>query len=299
MTDATIVATPNPMDMKVETNSAPVEQQSTETTAPADVSASEPRLRGRSKELATTEPKTDLAEKPAEVEVKDNAASEPTQEDKDNELARENIRNKLKAEDLQRQLDASKPQVTVPSSEPNINDYKTLEEYQTDFKKWAMAEGKREERAVQDAVVEQHRQEKVRVEVATRENESRAKHADYDAVINPIVPVIGSVPLFRHFIANNPMGTEVMYELGKNPAILDQIMRSTSMWEAGERLLNIAARLKQPKAAPITNAPAPIKPVGSREALKPDMGQLASKDMNGYHALRKKQRLAEKGIRVH
>lgn len=299
MTDATIVATPNPMDMKVETNSAPVEQQSTETTAPADVSASEPPLRGRSKELATTEPKTDLAEKPAEIEVKDNAASEPTQEDKDNELARENIRNKLKAEDLQRQLDASKPQVTVPSSEPNINDYKTLEEYQTDYKKWAMAEGKREERAAQDAVAEQHRQEKVRVEVATRENESRAKHADYDAVINPIVPVIGSVPLFKHFIANNPMGTEVMYELGKNPAILDQIMRSTSMWEAGERLLNIAARLKQPKAAPITNAPAPIKPVGSREALKPDMGQLASEDMNGYHALRKKQRLAEKGIRVH
>jgi len=250
--------------------------------------------------MVTTEPLAPLQPiaEPLVTETAIEAKPEPTQEDKDNDLARERIRERLRADELQRQLDAAKPKETIPDKEPNINDYKTLEEYQQDYKKWAMAEGKREQVKAYEAQAEQERQRKIQVDVATRENESRVKHADYDVVISQIVPVIGSVPLLKNFIASNPMGTEVMYELAKNPAILDQIMRSANVWEAGERLLNIAARLKQPKVAPITQAPAPIKPVGAREALTPNLGQLAQKDMNGYHALRKKQRLAEKGIRL-
>lgn len=271
MTEPTQVA--NPMEMVVTTNSAPVEQQSPE--------------------MVTTDPKIPEPEVSDAIDAPLEPSEEVTPDPKDNELAREKIQEKMRADSLQRQIDESRPKDSIPDKEPDINDYKTLEEYKTDYRKWAKEEGRREERLANQQQEQAKQQAKIRADVETRQQKSREKHADYDSVVSPIVPVIASVPLLKDFVAKNPMGTEVVYELAKNPAILDQIMKS-DVWEAGERLLNIAARLKKPAAPQISNAPEPIKPVGSRETVKPKLAELASKDINGYIAKRNKDELARR-----
>lgn len=267
MTDEITVA--NPMEMTVTSNSAPDVQQTPE--------------------MVTTDPKTDYeAEVPEVVE-----APEPVIKQEDNDLARERISDKLRADEYKRQLDAVKPKDEIPESEPDINDYKTLDEYKADYKKWAKEEGKREERLANSQAEESRKTLALRANVEAKAQESRAKHADFDAIVNPIVPVIASSPILKDFLAKNAMGAEVMYELGRNPAVLDQIMRG-DMWEAGERLLGIAARLKKPAAAAVSNAPEPIKTIGSRETVKPRLTELASKDINGYMAKANKAEIARK-----
>lgn len=270
MTETTQVA--NPMDMVVTTNAAPVEQRSpelvtTETDAPIE-------------QFIDSAPET--AEEPI--------AAEPAPDPKDNDLAREMFQEKLRGDEYKRQLDELKPKDPAPEKEPDINNYRTLDEYKADYKKWAKEEGKREERAAYQQQEQAKEQAKVRANVVAKEQDSRAKHADYDAVVTPLVPVIGSVPILKDFIAKNPMGTEVMYELAKNPAVLDQIMRG-DVWEAGERLLNMAARLKKPVAVSVSNAQEPIKPVGSREVVKPKLSSLSDA---AYIEARNKQELARR-----
>lgn len=288
MTEATPVA--NPMEMVVTTNSAPVEQKSTE--------------------MVTTEPKTILESvaqesiETAEPIEKPEVIKEPTAEDKANEAARESIKDRLRAENAERQLKELAPKNNVPDKKPDINDKETWGEKYKDAPndldtflqardEWAQSQGEKKLREEMSRQSEIQRNEKARIDVVAKEQTSRAKHTDYDSVINPIVPVIASIPLLKDFIAKNPMGTEVAYELGRNPAVLEQLMRSDA-WTAGEQLLNMAARLKAPKPVEISNAPEPIKPVGSRETIKPRLGELASKDINGYIAMRNKQELTKR-----
>lgn len=272
-------------DIKVETNAVPaVTEQQSVNEAPV---------------VPITEPVAPIAEPTEPVEPV--IAPSPTPEQKDNDLARERIKEQMRADSLQKQLDAQKPVNKVPDNEPDINDQSTwgdkykdspndLKTYLTAYREWAEAGA---EKKVHESIAQQNycqQQDKIRVEVAAREQEARAKYSDYDTVISPIVPVIASVPILKDFAAT-PMGPQVIYELAKNPAVLDRIMRSDT-WSAGEQLLNIAARLKAPKPADITNAPEPIKPVGSRETVKPRIVEMASKDIGGYFETMNKRELA-------
>jgi len=256
-------------DVKIETNyTAPVEQQSTEP--------------------AVTD-KTETAIAPVESEK---PVTEPAVADKSAEAAREAIRERLRAEDAERRLKELQPKSAVPVKQPDINDQKSWgdkykdapNDYETFLKAhadWAMEEGRRLEREAFNQARTQQEQLAIRTEVARKEQESRAKHSDYDAVISQVAPIIGKIPIVKDFIARNAMGTEVAYELGKNPVVLEQLMRS-NVWDAGEQLLNMAARLKAPKSVEITKAPEPITPVGSREANRPRLAEQAAKDVGSY-----------------
>lgn len=269
-------------DVKIETNyTAPVEQQSTDPVSP---------------EVQTSEP------------IETNSVAQPVQEapveDKASIAAREAIKDRLRADDAERRLKELQPKTTVPTSEPDINDQKTwgdkykaspndYETFRSAYKDWAMEEGRRLERNSYTEAQNQQAQLAMRTEVARKEQESRAKHTDYDSIIGPIVPVITSIPILKDFIARNAMGTEVAYELGKNPQILEQLMRS-NVWDAGEQLLSLAARLKAPRPIEITKAPEPITPVGTRETVRPRLADLAAKDVGAYIRAQNKQELARK-----
>jgi hypothetical protein len=268
-------------DVKIETNyteSAPVEQQSTET--PLAIESPEP---------APVAPEAPIA---------------PTAEDKAATTAREAIRDRLRAEDAERRLQELQPKHTAPSKQPDINDQKSWgdkykdspNEYETFLKAhadWAMDEGRRLERQAYSQAQTQKEQLAIRTEVAKKEQDSRGKHSDYDTVVTPIAPIIGRIPIIKDFIARNAMGTEVAYELGKNPVVLEQLMRS-NVWEAGEQLLSMAARLKAPKTVEITKAPEPITPVGARETVRPRLAELAAKDVGAYIAQQNKKELDRK-----
>jgi hypothetical protein len=156
---------------------------------------------------------------------------------------------------------------------------------------WAQEQGKKAERSAYQQQQLQRDQQAIRVAVTQKENESRAKHADYDATVNPIVPVIAQVPILKDFIAKNPMGTEVAYELAKNPTVLRSLLQS-DVWVAGEQLLGMAARLKNAKSSvKVTNAPAPVKPVGSNETVgKADYAELAVNNTAGFIEKRRADR---------
>lgn len=273
-------------DIKIETNatSATVEQQS-------------PEHKPAPKMMVTTDPQTPEPESVIE-------SKQPAVEDKSNEAARQAIQDRLRADDAERRLRELQPKAEVPDKEPDINDKATwgskykdspneLEIFLKAHAEWAREDGRREERASVSAAEQQRQEFATKTEVARKEQESRAKHSDYDSLITPIVPIIKNIPILKDFIAKNPMGSEVAYELAKNPAVLQQLMRSDA-WQAGEQLLNMAARLKAPKPIEITNAPEPIKPVGSRETVKPRLAELAEKDTNGYIREMNKRELAKR-----
>lgn len=263
-------------DITVETNlpSAPVEQQSTETTT--ETTPAEP--------VVTESPKTETPSEPVSTET---ATAEPSVDDKANENARLLIEARIRAEKAERELLALKPAEKPLGDRPKIEQFATLEEYDRAVDEWndRRIDTKTNERLSATERSRQADAEKVAVE--TKQAASRVKHADYDAVISPIVPIIGAIPLLKDFIAKNPMGTEVAYELGRNPAVLEQLMRQ-NMWEAGESLINMANRLKAPVKVAPTNAPDPIKTVGSNEVAKTKLSDLPIGD---YFATRKRQEM--------
>lgn len=279
MTDESQVSTSapvfNPMDVVVETNSAPVEQQSTETTT-----ETVPVIEATETETVKTDPVT-------ETVTTESIKTDPVVDDKANDHARLLIETRLRAEKAERELLALKPAEKPLGDRPKIEQYSTLEEYDRAVDDWndRRIDTKTNERL--NATERSRIADAERVAVETKQAASRVKHADYDNVIAPIVPIIGAIPILKDFIAKNPLGTEVAYELGKNPALLEQLMRQ-NMWEAGESLINMANRLKTPVKVAPTNAPDPIKPVGSNEIVKVKMSSLPTGD---YIAARKAQEM--------
>lgn len=277
MTEELPVAASNPMEMVVTTNAAPVEQ--------------------KSPEMVTTEPKTILEPETmveeASAPIEPTPESVPNPEDKANDVARKAIEAEVRANEAERQLKELQPKPKPLGTRPKIEDYDTLENFETALIEHAREEGRQESNQANSAAEQQRKQLAIRAAIATKGAESRAKHPDFDAVVKPLAGVMDSIPVLRDFVGKNPMGTEVAYELGRNPAVLEQLMRSDH-WEASEQLINMAARLKKPAAVQISNAPEPIKPVGSREVVRPKLAELATKDINGYMAKMNKLELAKK-----
>lgn len=262
--------------------------------APVEAPVAAP-VEQKSPELATTEPKTPLAElepvldiSPTETVVDAPKPVEPRKPDND-ALVREKFEAQQENENLRRQLEALKPPEKPLGEAPKIEDYQTIEEFVKD----TLDYGKRlglHEASQQSLQAQSDRQmAATRSAVAVKEAQSRAKYADFDRVLSPLVPVFGSIPVLKDFIGESDMGTEVAYHLAKNPVLLDEISRMTP-FAAGRQLLTLEAKLKAPPVAQ-SSAPAPITPVGSREGLRPSLADLASKDINGYIAKRNKEEL--------
>ena len=285
--------------MTVENNSAPVEQpKATETPETL------PEKKEVSKEMVSTEPKTDISvfeqkEPQPKVEIKE-AVKEAPKSDPDVERFIE----KLKVEDLQRQLDATKPKETPFTQEPNINDKSTWGKFkdgEDNFETFLKA---------RDAYVEQKANEKFNANLQTQKTQekqrevlaklqaqaakARTKYADFDQVMQPGAAVLDRIPVVSSFIQNNPQGLEVAYELLKNPSLLAQIYQNPNLWESGQQLMKMAERISNPAPVKQSNAPEPLKPVGSREVLKPSLVKLATNVIAGYIKLQNKQELRRK-----
>ena len=283
--------TANPMEMVVETNHAPTERKSVE--------------------LVTTEPKTpELQVKIPEIKetaepIVAATPADKTVEQKADELARARFDERLRADNAERELAKLKPQEKLSSTPPDIHDQSTwgekyakgqntLEQFLKARDEWVIGNTKAQAAAEAKENSVRERNIKIQGDVSVREDKARAKYSDYNAVVTPLAPIIGSIPLLKQFIAERESGVEVAYNLAKNPALLDQLSRMTP-FQAGEFLFSLETRLKTPANPQITEAPEPIKPVGSRDvASKPTLANLASKDINGYIKLRNKQELERK-----
>lgn len=109
---------------------------------------------------------------------------------------------------------------------------------------------------------EQARQQEQRAETFLDQAEKASeRYADFQTVVgNPALSINDHM---AEFIAESEMGADVAYYLGKNPIKAAQIAKLSPVGAARE-LTRIEAELaSKPKAQP-SNAPEPIKPVGTR-----------------------------------
>lgn len=99
------------------------------------------------------------------------------------------------------------------------------------------------------------------------------RYPDFQTVVsNPALPINEHM---AEFIAESETGADVAYYLGKNPTKAAQIAKMSPVGAARE-LTRIEAELaSKPKATP-SNAPEPIKPVGTRG--KPTSSAMPSDD---------------------
>jgi hypothetical protein len=266
---------------------APVEQKSTEL---------EPKSRYEQRQI-------ELAQPVIEPKIEPVKPTEPTEADKANQVARQALQDKIRADDAERRLKEMTPKTETPDKMPDINDKATwgkkyqdapndLETFLKARDEWAEAQGERKATERQKQELANQTLQKQRVEIAARDDAARKKFTDYDAIINPIVPILSSSPILKDFVTKNPMGSEVAYELGRNPAVLQALLSNADIWSVGEQLISMAARLKAPKPVEITKAPEPITPVGSKETARVNLLQLASKDTGAYQAEMNKRELA-------
>lgn len=249
----------------------------------------------KSPELATTEPLTPLADLGLESgeTVTKAAEAAPAAEAKpqsNDDLAAQLLQATARTEALERQVQALQPK-KEPLTKPDITKYKDLEKYEEDLITYGKSLGQQESQTQSSQAAQDRKVQEVKAAVKGRDDVARGKYTDYDSVINSIVPILRNMPVLKEYIAENVNGSEVAYQLGKNPAMLQQL-KTLSPIEQGRQIFALEARLKATAPVKQSDAPDPIKPVGNREGVRPTLGSLAEKDMNGYVAKRNKQELA-------
>lgn len=110
---------------------------------------------------------------------------------------------------------------------------------------------------------------------AASEGLARTRYADYDAVTrNPALPITESI---LDAVADEENGPDVLYHLGKNPALAHEIARMSATRQAKE-LGKLAAKVAAPKAQP-KQPPKPVTPVtginagGTKDPSKMSMSE--------------------------
>lgn len=241
----------------------------------------------------------DSGQEPAEGEPKKKGGVQK----RFSEITREKYEAIARAERAEKALaERDKPaEVKDPGARPKLDEHTTLEAYDQAMEKWnndAVAYAKQQ--GAEEAKRDQQRQSDEQKAIATkavmqeREDNARRKFPDYDAVINPFAGVIMGNPVLKQYVLEEGAGTDMAYHLAKNPALLADITRLGPV-AAIKELTRLEARLAAPPKKTLSQAPAPVKPVGSQEAVKQNLTELAQKeDTTAYALKRQKQRLAKK-----
>lgn len=127
----------------------------------------------------------------------------------------------------------------------------------------AIEEAKRAVAAEYEQRAQYERQTQAQAKLEASEAATRAKFADYDAVIEGITsdPRLAQNPTIRQALLGLDNGPEIAYMLGKNPDVAYEIANMNPI-QAGMRLAEIINRAPRKTS----NAPAPIKPLGTTGA---------------------------------
>lgn len=196
-----------------------------------------------------------------EVETKEQASEQPktfTQAEVDaliqKRLLKEERRVHRRIEAMQREQQAAQVAKVEPKRE-FFQDDESFEQAHIDH-----LAAKRAEQILRER--EQAQRTEQRAETFLEQSEKASeRYPDFQTVVgNPSLPINEHM---AEYIADSEMGADVAYYLGKNPAKALQIAKLSAVGAARE-LTRIEAELAaKPKATP-SNAPEPIKPVGTR-----------------------------------
>jgi hypothetical protein len=180
-----------------------------------------------------------------------------------------------------------KEEITVgtPPKREDFEDYDAyvdaLVDYRTEVKlaKWQKSEAEKQGKTEYQQKIEG---------LLTKIDEGYKKYPDFEEVAkDPTVPI---TPLIRDILAEVDHPEDVAYYLGKNRAEAIKISRMTP-FAAHKEILKIEAEVAKASPSPsttkVTNAPSPIKPLGSGDSLpNKDISKMTQKE---YEEWRKSQ----------
>ncbi len=158
------------------------------------------------------------------------------------------------ARQLQETLAQRQPPQEAPKRELFADDDAFIKA-QIDHEAEIRAEAKLKARAAKE------QQERVAESFREKAEKASERYPDFDRVVgNPSLPINAAM---AEFIADSDHGADVAYFLGKNPERAQDISEMSPV-RAARELTRIEAELAaKPRATP-SNAPEPIKPVGTR-----------------------------------
>lgn len=187
---------------------------------------------------------------------------------------------------------AVKPEAKPVDKEPvkpNFDDYSDIGEYEKAVEQYATDKAAYQEQQVikrQAELQKQFAEQQKAATFAAKSAEFAARHPDfYAAVQNPNLTISNEM---AEAIRSSDRGPELAYHLGKNPELAEQIAAlpaSLQYMTLGKLEASLTA--PTPPAVPMTKAPAPVKPIGSKALVEKSPEDMSYSE---YRAWRMKQK---------
>ena len=283
--------------MSEEINAIESEVTSSETTLDNGVSAAT-----EAEELSAADNTEEETIQPEDKEQKD-----PWYKRRIDELTRDKHEARRHAERMEKMLEQltaqqRAPEPVVPSIQPpDPNDFAGGQydpryiQAQLEYTRVsAIEEAKRAVAAEYEQRAQYEKQVQAQAKLETAEAATRAKFADYDAVIEGITsdPRLAQNPTIRQALLGLDNGPEIAYTLGKNLDVAYEIANMNPI-QAGMRLAEIINRAPRK----ISNAPSPVKPLSGTGATS-HRKSYAEMSTAEYIAARNAEELAARQARI-
>lgn len=213
---------------------------------------------------ADTEQSEGVDDTPADDESEDKPASKSRHQRRREHMA-----------DIQRRLEAAtafKERITAAKTEePKESEFDDHFEYVAAKAVWKSTQAADTGRAREADDALQHLSQERQAEVVGMFTEAcddaRSRYSDFDAVaLNPRLPVS---PAMQEAILQSDMAADVLYHLGKTPALARQLA-GLSPIEVAMSIGRLEGTLAKPRPITQSKAPAPISPVKARGSVSKD-----------------------------
>jgi hypothetical protein len=177
----------------------------------------------------------------------------------------------------------------VAQGRPNAANYSDYDKYIEDLGRWGAEQRLAEERQKQVESSQRAEQQRANETWISRQAEARKEIKDYDDVIADADDVPMSHAM-RAAIVESEVGPKLAYHLAKNPAVAERIA-SLPPAAANRELGRLEAALitRSPKTAttPVSKAPEPIRPIGSKTGGSPKRSLREVTDFSEYEKRRR------------
>lgn len=208
-------------------------------------------------EITQENQEAEIVEEQQEAPKKDNSVQKRI-----DELTRKSREAEREAQYWQQRALGNEKTAEKPLEEPKLEDFEDPKEFIKAATKYAIQEEKKALAAERASEAEAKVLETKTSTWVERQNSARESITDYDEVVSSAdLPVQNHI---RDALLDSEKGPELVYHLAKNPDVLDRL-NSLSPLQAAMEIGRLEAKLATPAAAskPVSNAPPPIKTVGS------------------------------------
>lgn len=241
------------------------------------------------------------------IQPEDKEQKDPWYKRRIDELTRDKHEARRHAERMEKMLEQltaqqRAPEPVVPSIQPpDPNDFAGGQydpryiQAQLEYTRVsAIEEAKRAVAAEYEQRAQYEKQVQAQAKLETAEAATRAKFADYDAVIEGITsdPRLAQNPTIRQALLGLDNGPEIAYTLGKNLDVAYEIANMNPI-QAGMRLAEIINRAPRK----MSNAPSPVKPISGTGATS-HRKSYAEMSTAEYIAARNAEELAARQARI-